>query len=377
MKILLLTTHLDIGGITSYLAIVATGLKARGHDVIIASSGGIMAEMFITQGIPHVMLPLRTKSELHPAVLVSAGRLRKFLQDHPVDLIHAQTRVAQVVAQLLRWRTGVPFLSTWHGFFRPHVGRRLFPCVGEQVIAISPPVQQHLLQAFRMPPTRVTLIEHGIPFEHFQAPSRERKRTLRQEFGFAEEAFVVGTVARLVPSKGIDRLLRALAHVVPTVPRLHGLIVGSGPAEARLRALTHRLGLTQRVVFFGSQADLIAPLSVMDCFVLPILGHEGFGLVLLEAMAMELPVIATMQPALRHVLAEGHAGILVPPGDVAALGQAIRQLATQPVLAEQMALRGYAHVREAYSATRMLDQLERVYQQVVRTHHAAIASRQP
>ena len=374
MNILLLTSHLEIGGITSYLFTVATGLKARGHQVRIASGGGAMAETFETHGIPHLHLPVRTKSELDPQLWLACHRLTRFLRSHRVDVLHAQTRVTQVVGALVSRSTGIPMLSTWHGFFRPHWGRRLFPCMGRLVIAISPPVRDDLLHHFHVSPERVALIEHGIPVERFQAPSAEAQRTLRQEFGIPRDAFVIGAVARLVPDKGIDRLIQAVARVALRHPQARALIVGSGPEEARLRALAASLQLTDRVLFLGSQQDLIAPLSVMDCFVFPILRREGFGLALLEAMAMELPIIATHQPALERVLDQGRAGLLVPPDDADALARAITHCIEEPASAEQLALRGFARVRDCYTSNRMLDQLEAAYTHVLtRTRPTTVA----
>jgi len=198
---------------------------------------------------------------------------------------------------------------------------------------------------------------------------------LRQEFGIAPEAFVVGAIARLVPSKGIEVLIRAVSMLASRYSALRLMIVGSGPEESRLRALTAKCQLTDRTFFLGSQVDLTAPLSVMDAFVFPIVGPEGFGLVLLEAMAMELPVIATQQPALTHVLDEGRAGLLVPSGDSVALSRAIARLMDEPAFAEQLGLRGFARVREQFASQRMLDQLEAVYAQVVKAYHATTPSR--
>ena len=252
MNLLFLTSHVDVGGITSYLLMVTGGLTARGHEVTVMSGGGALVEVFEAQGVRHIRVPLRTKSEVHPKLWFAYRQIRRFLKDHPVDVIHAQTRVSQVVGTWVSRRAGIPMVSTFHGYLKPRWGRRLFPCLGELVIAISPPVQQHLIHAFRVPSSRLALVEHGIPVERFQAPSPEVRRTLRQEFGIPEDAFAVGTVARLVPNKGIDRLIRAVAVVAERHPSVQLVIVGSGPEETRLRMLTTSLGLAGRALFLGS-----------------------------------------------------------------------------------------------------------------------------
>jgi glycosyltransferase involved in cell wall biosynthesis len=372
MNVLLMTSHLRIGGITSYITMVATGLRARGHRVWVAAGGGPLAEQLRRQGVSVVHVPVHTKSVLHPKLWWATRRLRKLIREEHIDVIHAQTRVTQWIAMRLTQRGGPPLVTTWHGFFRPHLGRRLWPCMGDRVIAISPPVAQHLVQDFRVAPEHMVLIEHGIPMDQFQAPTPEIVRTLRAEFGFPQDAFIVGTVARLVPDKGIDTLARAMARLVNTYPQLRCLIIGSGPEEDRLQQLVKELMLTDRIVFMHSQVELHVPLSVLDCFALPVRGHEGFGLVLVEAMAMEIPVIASTQPALRYILDDGAAGLLVPPEDAAALAQAIAQLIDDPMAAEQLGLRGYARVQQAFSLSRMIDTLEEVYHHVIQEHHASI-----
>ena len=118
MKILLLTTHLNTGGIARYVISLAKALKHRGHTVFVASSGGDLEMTLVQEGIQHLFVDLRTKSELSPKVVKSFFGLKSFARKEGIDLIHAHTRVTQVLAALLSLYTKIPYVTTCHGFFR-------------------------------------------------------------------------------------------------------------------------------------------------------------------------------------------------------------------------------------------------------------------
>jgi len=170
MRILHLTSHLYVGGITSHVLSLSTALTRRGHHVIVASGGGELEPRLAGEGILHWPAPLATSVEFSPQVWLASRTLAERLQRTPPALLHAHTRVGQVVADRLSRRLQIPYVTTWHGFFRPNLGRRLWPCTGDLVIAISEPVRRHLVTVFRVPEERVRFIPHGIDPEPFEQP---------------------------------------------------------------------------------------------------------------------------------------------------------------------------------------------------------------
>ena len=118
MKILLVTTHLNYGGISSYCFSLAKSLVSKGHKVFIASSPGDLLVCFELYNIEYIDIPIMTKSEVSPRVLMSAIKLAKFIKDEEIDIIHAHTRVTQITAHYLSSFTKVPFVTTCHGFFK-------------------------------------------------------------------------------------------------------------------------------------------------------------------------------------------------------------------------------------------------------------------
>jgi glycosyltransferase involved in cell wall biosynthesis len=367
MRILHLTSHLNVGGIASHVLSLSTALVRRGHRVIVASGGGELEPRLAGAGVPHWLAPLATSLEFSPGVSRGVRTLAERLRREPVELLHAHTRVGQVVADRLSRRLRLPYVATWHGFYRPNLGRRLWPCTGDRTIAISEPVRRHLLAAFRVPEERVRLIPHGIdpgPFERPVEPAEQQR--LRDRLGVPDGAPVIGTMARLVASKRIDRLIRILPRVRAALPQARLLIVGDGEARPRLEALAASLGLAQAVHFAGSLSETRMALSLMGVFVFLPADQEGFGLSLLEAMASARPIVAVRRgQGASWVLDQGGIGAVVEETDEAGLISAITGLLGNGDAARRAADGARAAVKERYSLNRMVDAVEQVYQELL------------
>lgn len=368
MRVLQLTSHLNVGGITTYVVRLSEGLQARGHQVIIASDAGLLSERVARAGVTQWRVPLQTSAECSLAVARTVWRVRRHLLDEPVDLIHAHTRVAQVAAQALWRRTGLPYVTTWHGFYRRRLGRRLWPCTGRLTIAISEPVARHLREVFRVPPDRIRLIPHGIETARFAQPVEAREQQpFREQVGLVHGGPVIGTVARLVESKGVAPLLASLREVLAQIPQATLLIVGDGDDRARLERLAAQQGLAHAVRFAGSLPDTRVALSVMDLFVFLPATQEGFGLSLLEAMASARPIVAIRRGGgAPWVLEEAGVGVLVEPDDPHRLAEALVQVLRDPARARALGAQAQAIAQARYDDARMITQVEQVYGEAIR-----------
>ena len=203
MKILYLANHLNTGGITRYLLSLSAGLKKRGHDIYIASGSGELEGEFLRQGAICFRMPLTTKCEFAPTVFISFFKLLPLVKIYNIDIIHCNTRVSQVVGCLLSKYSSRPYVSTCHGFFKARrLSRRIFPCWGDKVIAISGQVRDHLLNDFKVDEKNITVINHGIDINCFTSHNREQALSARKRFGLPDEVNVVGIIARLSDVKG-------------------------------------------------------------------------------------------------------------------------------------------------------------------------------
>ena len=366
MKVLHLTSHLNVGGITSYILSLSDALAARGYRVIIASGGGQMEARASGGGLAHWRVPLRTKAEFSPQVWSAIRQLEQRLRREPVDVLHAHTRVGQVAADRLARRLNIPYVTTWHGFYRANLGRRLWPCTGTRAIAISEPVRQHLMRDFGVSSQRIRLIPHGIdpaPFEARVEPAEQQR--LCAAVGLAPGVPVIGTVARLVPSREIDQLIASLPHIRASVPEAQLLIVGDGEDRGRLQAAASARRVADAVHFAGTLPEPRVALSLMQVFVFLPAEEEGFGFSLLEAMAAGRPIVAVRRGrGAAWVLEESKVGVLVEPGDTGGLAAAITRFLQDGEAACRAAGEARAVVQQRYTLARMADQVEDVYRAV-------------
>jgi glycosyltransferase involved in cell wall biosynthesis len=183
-------------------------------------------------------------------------------------------------------------------------------------------------------PGVVSCIHNGIDVDRCR-PLRPRD-AVREELGIGSEAPVLIAAGRLVPVKGLDQLLAALPGVRETLPLVQVLIVGDGPERSRLEQQANELGVSSAVRFCGHRQDIYDLVAASDVLVLPSFA-EGLPMVILEAMALGTPIVASQVGGLPEVLRDGQSALLVPPGSPVALGQACARLLSRRDEARAMA----------------------------------------
>lgn len=363
MKILFLTTHFNTGGITSYLLNLTKGLVQDGHEVIVISSGGNCVDELKSLQAADITYDLKTKSELSPKIYLQLNQLIRLIKEESIDLIHAQTRITQVMAHCAHKLCGIPVVTTCHGFFRPRWSRRKFHCWGQRVIAISDDVFSHLKSDFHLPQEQMALVPHGIDIDAFPLIDEQRRVKTKREMNL--KGPVVGIISRLSDVKGISFLIEAMQDVISKFPQAQCLIVGEGKEEKLLRNKVSDLCLQESIHFYPIVNQTPKMLSAFDVFVMPSL-KEGLGLSVMEAQAMGLPVVASRVGGLKTLIQEGKTGFLVLPADKKALTLAINHVLSHPQQAAAMGSQARMMIEERFSLKQMTEKTLAVYQEVVR-----------
>lgn len=359
MNILYLTNHLNIGGITSYVFSLARGMKERGHNVYIGSSGGELLLKFKEEGVIFVPLPIKTKSELSPKVLISMYKLSHALKRYRIDIVHSNSRTTQVLAEVLAKYKDFLHVATCHGFFKRRITRRIFGTWGKRVIAVSQPVKEHLINDFGLNEKNITLIYNGIDAARFKNQNPQSRTEIKKSLGL-DDAPVVGIIGRLSDVKGHSYLIEAMHEVLKKIPQARLLIVGEGKMKKKLVFLCRQRGIEKSVLFIPSVRETGDILCAMDVFVMPSL-KEGLGLALMEAMAAGLAVIGSDVGGIKDLVQDGLNGLLVKPANAGNLAGAITALLGDPEKRRSLGQEAQVFINQNFSQEKMISETERVY----------------
>ena len=360
-----------IGGIETHVGQLAEGLAAwPGVDVQVLAAGmpwGTVREHYRRVSVTRVVsLGVVASLPLAPTLPWSLLRAAR-----TADIVHLHEPFPLAAVGALALPPRVKLVVTWHSdvvrqrwalpAYAPIVRRLL-----ERADAVILPSQAHLAGSHVLPAhqAKCTVIPFGVDVAAF-APTAARQAKAAA-IRAALPGPVILFVGRLVYYKGVEHLIRALA-LLP--PRVTLVIVGDGPLRRRLAALAANLGLAQRVRFTGWLDDetLRACYLAADLVVLPSVARsEGFGIVQLEAMASGRPVICTALPTgVPTVGIPGTTGLIVPPGDAAALAAAAGPLLANPSRRQAMGVAGWRHAVIHYDLRQMIARHVRIYQQLI------------
>jgi glycosyltransferase involved in cell wall biosynthesis len=221
----------------------------------------------------------------------------------------------------------------------------------DHVLCNGHAVKEHVVGA-RALPQPVSVIPNGVDAQHFRPMPQLRAHT-RARLGFSDEHFVIGTIGNIRPVKNIPFLLRAMSRIAVAAPQARLLLVGGGPQLEEMKTLAQSLGLTDRVMFTGLVKDVRPMLAAMDAFAL--CSHqEGNPNVVLQAMAMALPVASVTVGEVPFVIESGRSGLLIAPGDESAFVDAVIHLARDPRGRRALGDAARRRVIERFSASQMV-----------------------
>lgn len=360
MNIVQILPELNTGGVETGVVDLAVRLAKAGHCSIVISNGGELVKHLEGEGVRHYSLPVHSKNPL--TVLKMIPAVAKILRQEKADIVHARSRVPAIIGYYAARRTGNVFITTCHGYYSKRM--LSFSGVmgwGKFVIAISQVIAKHMMDNFGVPYRRIRLIYRGVDLDKFK---------YRQPEESPKREFVIGIIGRLSPIKGHTYFLRAVSKAIKSVPRLKGLIVGDAPPEKakykqELEDLVRRLGLSKYVEFLGRRSDIPEILSRLDVLVLATTTQEGFGRVIIEAFAAGVPVVATSVGGVTEIIRDGDNGLLVPPGDSQAMGEAIVRLLKDRQLSGELAQRARKDAEEKYTLDKMVNDTVKVYEEAL------------
>ncbi len=358
MKVLHIETGRHLYGGARQVAYIIEGLHRRGiENILVCQQGSAIATEVEDMADVH-QLSLRGDVDFRLMF-----KLLKLIKQHRPDIIHSHSRrgadiwgglagsIAGIPTVLSR-RVDNPEALWWVG-----LKYRLY----DRIICISEGIRQVLLGE-GVPAQKVITVRSAIDANGWQ--NRCDRKKFNEEFHIQTDHVVLGMVAQLIPRKGHSLVLQAMQQLVSSYPQLRLICFGQGPLKDSLEKEAQERGLQDRVQFTGFRHDLPNWLGCIDVLVHPAL-MEGLGISLIQAAACSVPVIASRAGGMPEIVYDEENGLLIEPGDLAGLVQALKRLIDEPHTRQQFGMAGRQLVEREYSIEAMVEGNLAVYQGLI------------
>ena len=362
IKILYVITSLGLGGAEKLLLSYLEGLDPNKYKFYVCTLRDKPNDLASEISKHAELYNLNVKNRFNPLIVIPLRKLIKRLQP---DIIHThlmQARIYSVIAQLGMKR----HLLITHKHNNVNLNKHnlfiLFEMISlrfyDKIIAISHSVKQSLMKLEFAPQEKIYVLQNCVDYALYNDNSRNNSV-------FGGNPIILGTVCRLEPQKGIRYLLLAMKTILTKFPDVKLEIVGTGSLLNELQNLANELKISNSIKFLGKFADVIPFYKRMDIFVLPSL-YEGFGIVILEAMAMGIPIVATNVDGIKEVVINGESGILIPPKNPEAIANAVNYLIDNPRVSEKLITEGKKRAK-LFDIHDHLMKLDKLYTSLLRT----------
>ena len=379
MRVVHVVARLNVGGAALSVLELAAAQRRRGHEVLVIAGTipeGEASMEYVAEelDVPYLRLPaLKREVSLLPDI-EAIRELRILLRKRQPDVLHTHTSKAgttgRLAAILAGRRRPKVVVHTFHGhvlsgYFDTRRERtfriieRMLAHVTDRLIAVSDEVRDDLVR-FRVAPfAKFSVIPYGFDLDARVRQDDSTRARKRAEARVDDSAFVIGWAGRLTDVKRPLDLVRAAAAVDGSVL----VLAGDGELRAELEALTHELGMEDRVRLLGYVADMGSWYAAFDAFLLTS-ANEGAPVVAIEAQSAGVPVVATDAGGTRTVVDDGETGFIVDIGDVSALSDRLRQLRDETGLRRSLGATGAERMRDKFSIERMADDIDRLYAEI-------------
>ena len=364
----LLTNSTDIyAGGEFYVLQLATALQARGHRVWVCCRPGNMLRVKCEQArVPTIPLDFPPQGQLPRFV----GSLKKIIQRQQVQIVHTNSNYDRTAGAFAARLTGAKHVTNVHSFhsLRYNVTHWLRNSwATDHFIVDGVCVRDVLVQKDRIPSSKISVVYLGVDPEEMKRDESGRV-SVREKLGYRPENIVIGNVARLVPFKGHEYLLKAFAGLYVMFPKVRLLLIGDGELRQDLAKLAEDLGILPQVTFAGFRDDLTLVYSAFDVYVHPSIegGGETFPFAVLQALAQELPVVVTRVGDVAEMVVDGVNGFAIPEKEPSALAEHVARLVENNSLRALMGQRSRELLLRRFTTGQMVDGVEMIYRSVAR-----------
>jgi lipopolysaccharide heptosyltransferase II len=366
MNILQVLPELKSGGVETGTIDLAKELIRHGHRAVVISNGGKLVDELTACGGKHYNLPVHEKN---PFTIISMiGSIKEIIRKEGIEIVHARSRIPGFSAFFAARSVGIPFITTCHGYYSKHFLSRVMGW-GRFVIASGNVVARHMIKSFGVPRERIRLIPRGVDLEKFTY--------IKPDISMPKKEYTIGVIGRITPIKGHIYFIRAISKVVRLMPNIKILIIGDAPASKpkyrqELEVLIRRLSLTKYISFLGICHNIPEKMKKLDLLVMPSIGEETFGRVIVEAQASGVPVIASRIGGIVDLIKDGENGILTAPRDWSGLSEAIIRVLKDRDFRQRLSRKGRSGVEKNFTLMNMYKKTVKVYSEALHSYRILI-----
>ena len=367
IKIAQVITGLGIGGAEQHLLSLAKHLDRKQFelDFYCIIEGGELIKDFQKLGYyPKIFHGAYNYKRRFPYDIKQILRLSRTFKQKKYDIVHTHLYAADVIGITAAILAGIPrIVKSVHNIGNWKTKKkilhdRILSKFIDRVVCCSESVREFTLRQERLKRDKTITIYQGIDMAKFNV--KINRTEYIKKIGLNPNFKTVGTVARLVPIKGHVYLLEAIPLILKSCPDTQFLLIGDGPLKEKLYSSIKDKPYKEKIHFLGSRSDIPELLSLLDVFVLPSLS-EGLGIVILEAMAAQLPVVASRIDTIAEAVIDKQTGFLVETANAEQLAAMIIQLLMNDELRKKMGENGKERVKTHFSMSEMIQQIQKLY----------------
>ena len=367
MKIFILESSTAVGGQELAVLLHAEGLLKRGYDLrLILEPESPIARMAEDKKLPVLLLSMR-KSRYPQAIV----RLRALICQHRPAILQVNSSrdswIGSIAARLVLPRPKIIRMRHISAPLNRNLTTRwLYRYLLDMVVVTGgEKTRSELIERDGLRVDRVAAFPIGLDVEYFRPATPDRD--LREELSLPKDHRLVGLISYLRSYKGHEYFIEAARILAAKRDDTAFIIVGEGPEELPIRRLIEQLGLSGRIRMLGFRQDLLNVFRSLDIFAIPSVEGDTIPQVLMQALALGIPVVSTTVGSIPDVVIDGETGFVVPPRDASALARRIETLLDDAGLRTRMGEHGRSLVESTYSIGKMLDRMEAVYKRLLQS----------
>jgi glycosyltransferase involved in cell wall biosynthesis len=381
LKVLQIITRIDKGGSAEDIVITAMGLDKERYELTLMSGpvedpSQDRKKEIEGYGIRHIFIPELVRNINLFKDLMAFLKIYRVLRKEKFDIVHTHTSKAGLLGRLAAKMARVPIIiytphgHVFFGYFSSLKTKifilleKLASPLADKIVALTNGEKEDYIVYKIASERKLAIICSGVDLNRFKELSSDEKRKIKKELGIPENSLVVGTAGRLVPIKGLEFLVEASKIIVSKYPDTYFLFAGDGPLRQSLEKKACRMGVKDNIIFLGWRDDVPKIISIFDIFVLPSL-NEGMGRVLVEAMSLGKPIVASEIGGIPDLVIHGKNGFLVPPKNPKELAKYIQILLDNEEKRQKLGLAG-KRMAVNFSAQIMLKKTSNLYEELLK-----------